>query len=143
VCVFLIELFNCSLSFNCPGQSKTKVEEEIGRILELEKLINAREATIRQLEIQLISNQIDDYPSFQLVMADARAQHDKLSESLRRRRAALGVNEKANLKRLRQNKYLQVRMNALAVKIRIRERLRRRKFELERIERAYRQTVGG
>ncbi|KAF9233286.1 hypothetical protein BU15DRAFT_80265 [Melanogaster broomeanus] len=33
-------------------------------------------------------------------------------------------------------------MNALAVKTRIRERLRRRKFELERIERAYRQTVG-
>ncbi|KIJ06019.1 hypothetical protein PAXINDRAFT_20761 [Paxillus involutus ATCC 200175] len=33
-------------------------------------------------------------------------------------------------------------MNALAVKTRIRDRLRQRKFELERIERAYRQTVG-
>ncbi|KIJ10631.1 hypothetical protein PAXINDRAFT_16399 [Paxillus involutus ATCC 200175] len=65
-----------------PRQSKTKVEEEIGQILELEKLVNAHEATIRRLEIQLILNQINDYPSFQLEMADACAQHDKLSESL-------------------------------------------------------------
>ncbi|KAF8834160.1 hypothetical protein BDN67DRAFT_985516 [Paxillus ammoniavirescens] len=35
-----------------------------------------------------------------------------------------------------------VHMNALAVKTRIRDCLRQRKFELERIERAYRQTVG-
>ncbi|KIJ59145.1 hypothetical protein HYDPIDRAFT_33444 [Hydnomerulius pinastri MD-312] len=33
-------------------------------------------------------------------------------------------------------------MNALAVKTQIRDRLRQRKFELERIERAYRQTIG-
>ncbi|KIJ05080.1 hypothetical protein PAXINDRAFT_21635 [Paxillus involutus ATCC 200175] len=33
-------------------------------------------------------------------------------------------------------------MNALAVKTRIRDHLHQRKFELERIERAYRQTVG-
>ncbi|KAF9234576.1 hypothetical protein BU15DRAFT_89933 [Melanogaster broomeanus] len=126
-----------------PRQSKTKVEEEIGRILELEKLVNARKAMIRQLEIQLMSNQIDNYPSFQLELpADARAQHNKLSESLRRHRAALGVDAKGSLTRLRQNKYLQVRMNALAVKTRIRERFHHRKFELKRIERAYRHTVG-
>ncbi|KAF9236950.1 hypothetical protein BU15DRAFT_88926 [Melanogaster broomeanus] len=117
-----------------PKQSKTKVKEEIGSILELEKLVNACQATIQQLEIQLISNRVDDYPSFQLEMADARAQHGKLSESLRRHRSALGVEEKPNLKKLRQNQYLQVRMNALAVKTRIRDRLRHRK--------AYRQTIG-
>lgn len=90
-----------------------------------------------------MANQVDDIVSFQLEIADAQAQHDKLQKSIQRHRAALGVDVSAQLSRLRGNRYLQMRMNALALKTRIRDRLRSRKFELERIERAFRQSAGG
>lgn len=57
--------------------------------------------------------------------------------------AALGVTESASLVRLKQSKFLQQRMNALALKHRMRDKLRQRKFENERLERAYRRTVNG
>jgi hypothetical protein len=98
---------------------------------------------VRSLELRFISNQVHDVESFEIEIADARSQHNNLLETLRRRREGLGVTGRAKLVALRGNVFLQVRMNALAVKTRIRDRLRQRKFELERIERAYRQTVGG
>jgi len=70
--------------------------------------------------------------------------HNKVThttETLRRRRAALGVHQRASLTKLMNNTYLTIQMNARALKIRIRDRLRQRKFELERLERSYRQTV--
>ncbi|KIJ05959.1 hypothetical protein PAXINDRAFT_57246, partial [Paxillus involutus ATCC 200175] len=83
-----------------------------------------------------------DVESFEIEIADARSQHNNLLETLQRRREGLGVTGCAKLVALRGNVFLQVRMNALSVKTRIRDRLHQRKFELERIERAYRQTVG-
>ncbi|KIJ04760.1 hypothetical protein PAXINDRAFT_21945, partial [Paxillus involutus ATCC 200175] len=123
-------------------QSKHKADEEISKIIELEKLVGARAQMVRSLELRFISNQVHDVESFEIEIADARSQHNNLLETLRRRREGLGVTGRAKLVALRGNVFLQVRMNALAVKTRIRDRLRQRKFELERIERAYRQTVG-
>ncbi|KAG2741772.1 hypothetical protein P692DRAFT_20750394, partial [Suillus brevipes Sb2] len=54
---------------------------------------------------------------------------------------ALGTEDKVNLEKMKKDLYLTVRLNALAVKTRIRDRLRQRKFELERLERSYRATV--
>ncbi|KIJ59578.1 hypothetical protein HYDPIDRAFT_65682, partial [Hydnomerulius pinastri MD-312] len=99
-----------------PRQSKKKGDEEIMKILELEKLVVARTQTVWTLELQFIANCIHDLENFQIARARLRA--------------------------LQGNIFLQVCMNALAVKTRIRDRLRQRKFELERIERAYRQTIG-
>jgi hypothetical protein len=67
----------------------------------------------------------------------------KTADTLRRRRAALGTEDKVNLERMKKDIYLTVRLNALAIKTRIRDRLRQRKFELERLERSYRATVNG
>ena len=63
------------------------------------------------------------------------------SEALKRRRAALDIGEWAMLSRMKNDTYLRVKMNACAIKQGIRDRLRQRKFELERLERSYRQTV--
>ncbi|KAF8834234.1 hypothetical protein BDN67DRAFT_992712 [Paxillus ammoniavirescens] len=98
-----------------PRQSKHKADEEISKIIELEKLVGACAQMVRTLELRFISNQIHD---------------------------GLGVTGRAKLAALRGNVFLQVRMNALAVKTQIRDRLRQHKFELERIERAYHQMVG-
>ena len=56
---------------------------------------------------------------------------------------ALGVNEKQELRGLEENPFLRVRMNALALKQRLRDRLRHRKFEMSRMERSYRHSVNG
>jgi hypothetical protein len=109
----------------------------------LEKIVEAHLQIVSQLELQIIANQIDDYAMFQLEIADAHAQHDKALNKLKRHHAVLGVEQVHDLQRLRKNKYLILRMNAFTLKTHIHERLRQRKFELEHIERAYRQTLAG
>jgi hypothetical protein len=122
---------------------KNKVDKEIGMILELEQLVNACAATISALELRFVTNCITDFASFKLDIADARAQYDKLSDMLLQRHAALGVSATAQLQQLCHSKYLQVCVNALAVKTRICDRLCGQKFKLERMENAYRQSAGG
>ncbi|KIJ12672.1 hypothetical protein PAXINDRAFT_14434 [Paxillus involutus ATCC 200175] len=124
-------------------QSKHKADAEIPKIFELEKLVGARAQMVLSLELQFISNQVYNVESFEIEIADACSQHNNLLEMLRRQREGVGVTGHAKLAALRGNVFLQVHMNALAVKTRIRDRLRQRKFELERIEWAYCQTVGG
>jgi SOS response regulatory protein OraA/RecX len=52
-------------------------------------------------------------------------------------RQELGVSEKANLKNLLNNKYLQVRLQAKALKDCIQAKLRNRRFEMEQFNRVY------
>jgi len=46
----------------------------------------------------------------------------------------LGVREQADLRKLQHDVFLRLRMNALALKQRLRDRLRQRKFEIKRLE---------
>lgn len=57
--------------------------------------------------------------------------------------SALGVEAKNQLRHLVNSAFLTKRMNARALKTRIRERLRSRKFELDRLERSYRKQRSG
>ena len=57
--------------------------------------------------------------------------------------SALGVNGRQELRGLEENPFLRVRMNALALKQRLRDRLRHRKFEMSRMEHSYRHSVNG
>jgi hypothetical protein len=76
-------------------------------------------------------------------LQDARTHYSHLEQGLRRKRAELGVSEKENLTRLRNDAFLRLRMNALALKQRIRDRLRQRKFEIEKLERSYCRSANG
>jgi hypothetical protein len=51
-------------------------------ILELEQLVKARAATISALEMCFVANRITEFASFELDIAGARAQYDKLSDML-------------------------------------------------------------
>ena len=75
-------LFGHSLSLECSEQSKNKVNKEIGMILEVEQLVKACAATIHTLKLHFVANQITDFASFELDIADAWAQHDKLLDTL-------------------------------------------------------------
>ncbi|KAG1847699.1 hypothetical protein F4604DRAFT_1687955 [Suillus subluteus] len=122
-------------------QSKHKGTEAIVGVLALEKTLESHQNIVHELEHRLISNNVDDITTFNLQLHDAHARCAKVIETLGRRRATLGVSEYADLQKLKKNVYLQVCMNAHALKMRLRERLRQRKFELEKLERSYRNTV--
>lgn len=55
----------------------------------------------------------------------------------------LGVTAQQELKGLKENPFLRARMNALALKQRLRDRLRQRKFEMNRMERSYQHSMNG
>ncbi len=55
----------------------------------------------------------------------------KMRKLIQNKRIKLSVDDKVNLKSMLGNEFLKKRINALALKERIRERLRQRKFELE------------
>jgi hypothetical protein len=76
---------------------------------------------------------------------DATTHHEQLQLKCSRlqlvmdqKRKTLDVDGRLNLGKLLNNKFLQMRVNALALKKRIRSRLTQRKFELDGLERAYR-----
>lgn len=73
----------------------------------------------------------------------ARGHLQRLENARSQRFLSLGVSQTAVLHTMKQNKYLVTRMNALALKHRLRDRLRQRKFEMERLERNYRRTMNG
>ena len=98
---------------------------------------------MHDLERCLLNNDVDDITTFNIQLNDARVQYAKSADTLTRRCAALGFSQRADLQQLKKNVYLQVRMNARALKARLRDRLRQRKFELEKLERSYRNTVNG
>jgi hypothetical protein len=72
----------------------------------------------------------------------ARKALEKVKERLRRQEAALGVLETQELTKMGENKYFELRMNARAVKRRLRDVLRAKKFERDRIERTSRRQQG-
>ncbi|KAJ6457865.1 hypothetical protein DFH09DRAFT_1255416 [Mycena vulgaris] len=61
---------------------------------------------------------------------------------LKQKELALGVRDKARLANLATSKYLDLRMRCRAAKHRLRDRLRSRKFELDRVERSVRHQIG-
>ena len=109
-------------------------------ILALQKTQASYDETIRQLEGQLVDGS-GDPEHLDVRLGELRAQRSKIITTIQRKRSALGVNERARLSQLSRSKFLQLRMNARALKQRLRDRLRQRKFELDRLERSYRQTA--
>jgi len=95
------------------------------------------------LEITLAAGDDLDVAELSEQLQDARAHYSRLEQGLGRKRAELGVAERANLAMLQNDAFLRLRMNALALKQRIRDRLRQRKFEIDKLERSYRRSANG
>jgi hypothetical protein len=109
----------------------------------LEKTLDAHDTSVRELEAQLHGVRAIDIVDLNLRLIEACSRRAKVANTLQRRRAALGAEAKADLAKMKKDLYLTVRLNARAVKTRIRDRLRQRKFELERLERSYRTSING
>jgi flagellar motility protein MotE (MotC chaperone) len=122
------------------GRSNRAGKQEVEAILILEESLKEYQQSTRLLEDQLVGA-YDGEISIEL--SETRTRCTTLADSIRRRKAALGIDQRAALRELKNSAFLRVRMNARAIKTRIRDRLRQRKFELERLERSYRHAVNG
>lgn len=125
-----------------PGQSRAQGQRAVEAILVLRKTLELSDQNIRALEAQLLTDILDtDNIPQQLI--DAQKSRSRIADTLHRKHSALGIDERETLANATRSSYFCLKMNARALKRRIRDRLRQRKFELERLERAYRVTVNG
>ena len=106
----ILEFFDCSKSLRKEIKSVDKKIATVSGSDELQELLNTRHILERRHK-------------------DVNAQIDS-------RRKKLGVHEEARLKKLLDDKYLSLLMQARALKERLRFRLQTRKFEYERLDRA-------
>ena len=102
---------------------------------------------VRELEEKLSSGDIDfTLESSGTLSADLERYRGDLSRvkaSISRKKLALGADGRKDLVKLASSKFLQLRLKALALKCRLRDRLRARKYEKERLERSYRNVMNG
>ncbi|PPR01364.1 hypothetical protein CVT26_015413 [Gymnopilus dilepis] len=127
-----------------PRQSKNLADKELHSILVLQENLRDYEAEIAALEDILITENFDPGTTVIEVQAQLQEKRKKIKiiqKSIEEKKAVLSIADQKNLKRLLGNKFLRIRINALAVKQRIRERLRHRKYELESFGTSYRNTV--
>ncbi|KAG6836231.1 hypothetical protein H0H93_010036 [Arthromyces matolae] len=122
-------------------QSKEIGNKAIEEIMTLQENRKSIQAELSQVNLQM-AEEDDDFIS--QTLRDEKEtllkSMEKVQASIKAKREKLGVDGRANLAKYKDNKFLQLRLNAQALKNRIRAKLRERKFELERLERAYRQT---
>ncbi|GBE80402.1 hypothetical protein SCP_0301170 [Sparassis crispa] len=126
-----------------PRRSRDKGKKAIQTILALQKMLGAYNESVRLLELKLLGDDDDIFSieEVSLKLMEARSKVVNVKQALQRKKTALGVGERLQLSRLINNAFLRLRMNVHTIKQRIRDRLRQCKFELERLERSYRQMV--
>jgi len=124
-------------------QSKNSGSKAVEEILNLISARNSFREDLAAVELMLASGTYEADETDDLIerKGSINKNLEKTQASIQRKRNMLGIDGRANLNKLKDNKFLQLRMNAAALKNRIRTRLRERKFELDRLERAYRQTT--
>jgi hypothetical protein len=76
-------------------------------------------------------------------LEDARTAFRHAETKVKAKENALGVDDRTELRRLTQSIFIATRMNALALKIRLRGRLCARKYELDPLERSFRRQKNG
>jgi hypothetical protein len=101
---------------------------------------------VKELERSLEAysdNDEEDVADVASSLEDAQKKVTQLQEIIKQKKGGLGVDGRLSLQKLSTSKFLQLRMSARALKSRIRDRLRQRKFELALLERAYRHCTNG
>ncbi|KAG1846464.1 hypothetical protein F4604DRAFT_1884172 [Suillus subluteus] len=119
-----------------PRRSKTNNDEEISKILSLEKSLLEIDGAVRRMEMQLCIGNVDNLTDYKLRLVEEHAHQSRITDTLSRWKTRLGISQHTRLEQLRRNIYLQVHLDAQALKT-----LRQRKFEIEKLERSYRQAV--
>ena len=109
--------------------------------MELKQTIDALRQEEAGLATDIINGESAD--EAQMRLASLREDRSRFETRLKNMKRALGVDGRLKLDKLLKNRYIQLRMNARALRTRIVRKLRDRKFELERLERSYRNVLNG
>ncbi|KAK7006713.1 hypothetical protein R3P38DRAFT_3325968 [Favolaschia claudopus] len=123
-----------------PKRSRTAGKLAVEAIIRRRQAVGVLNKRITRLEETVMDLDADaeDVRRAQEDLKTAREKLKKDTATLKRKEKALGVEDRANLAHLTKSKFIAKRMNARAIKHRLREKLRARKFELDRVERTYR-----
>jgi hypothetical protein len=115
-------------------------------VIVMRAALKTRRNQVSRLEQQFMDAADDEDPDAALYEMQYTAARDALTAAetnLRKKEQALGVEQNQALKRLAESEYMRLVMNTRALKRRLRDRLRARKFELDRVERSYRRLLNG
>ncbi|KAJ7796379.1 hypothetical protein B0H14DRAFT_3494859 [Mycena olivaceomarginata] len=127
-----------------PRRQKTRGQQAVNAVMLLRSAIQTRRVhldELRQKYLDAVEAEDDDAAMYEREFKQAQAALTTSVANLRRKEAALGVNEYDELEALATSEYMRARMNARALKLRLREQLRARKFEMDVVERAYRRLM--
>ncbi|KIJ30222.1 hypothetical protein M422DRAFT_187417, partial [Sphaerobolus stellatus SS14] len=127
-----------------PGQKRSAGDEAIDRVLELRHERDDFQQRLSTLQRELEATDAKATETRAALAEDVLAARDGLNALTRRMQAAersLGVTGRNKLESLKRNEFIRLRMNARALKTRIRARIRSQKFERSRLERVYRHQV--
>lgn len=106
---------------------------------------NTQEGYVRDIssmEAQILEGH-DDIVMLGFDLDEKRILLQKLTQDINRGMNALSAADKDTLKRYRTSVYFRLRINALALKTRIRSNLVKRRFALDRLERDYVEASNG
>ncbi|KAJ7033973.1 hypothetical protein C8F04DRAFT_1183724 [Mycena alexandri] len=120
-------------------RSKTRGQKAVAAVLALRQAKGIRKGRVEDCESEALEAcENGDAAAIVLTKAtltSARAALEKTKKDLGRKEAELGVTDREELKKMHKSKYFELRMNAHAMKVQLRDSLRSRKFELSRPER--------
>ncbi|KAJ8095882.1 hypothetical protein PM082_022781 [Marasmius tenuissimus] len=125
-----------------PAQSKKKGRKAVEEVVRLRQAAHELEQTSSRLTQSLANLQNDAYDHLDTMERLAKCREDikRANQTLCQKEKLLGVKEKEEVRHLLESPYLRARMNALALKTRLMQKLRSRKFERDRIEHSFRKT---
>ncbi|KAJ7138032.1 hypothetical protein C8R44DRAFT_607596 [Mycena epipterygia] len=127
-------------------RSKKHGEKAVEVVILLHTMVKTMRKRVADLKVSFLEAVEENDPDVPLVQVQVQSAEEALSaavKKLRQKEAALGMHEKQALTHLGKSKHMGFRMNARALKRRIRDHLRSRKFELDKIERSFRHLVNG
>ncbi|KAJ7434666.1 hypothetical protein FB451DRAFT_1344870 [Mycena latifolia] len=127
-----------------PRRSKNKGQQAVSAVILMRGALKAREAQLEKLRQSYLDAVMEEDPMaalHEVAFDSATEVFTRAEAKLRQKEAALGVSECQVLSGLVKSEYMRLRMNARALKRRLRDRIRSRKFELDKVERSFRRLV--
>ncbi|THU87648.1 hypothetical protein K435DRAFT_681343, partial [Dendrothele bispora CBS 962.96] len=128
-----------------PRQKKNAAKAAVQEALRLNNALDTLEAKISDLEAVILSRASEQYQTVAAhdELQKARQSRDEMRKRLFDKEKALGITEKRQLRNLKNDAFLTKRLNARALKERLRQKLISRKFEYARLKRSYRKQKTG
>ncbi|RDB19557.1 hypothetical protein Hypma_013352 [Hypsizygus marmoreus] len=126
-----------------PRRSRTQGKMAVEEAIRLCKTRDIHKRRVEELEAIMLdpTTDADMFVDAEMHLDGARTALERASVNVLAKERALGVDSHAELLRLVNSPFIAARMNARAVKTRLREKLRARKFELDRLEHSFHKQV--